>query len=207
MNNSAPQSWYDFPAMQPMDPRSIVQVIQLTDNAAAVQTGQFQYSGTWLQTVTWGNPPIATSPFVPGTIPIVSVPNVNDYESQNIAIAWNASHAMTVNNNKLPVCVNNIMFLKAGTAYVNTLFFDWTGIITATDIQFSFRDNSVTSGMFMNGATGLVPVFTFPSTSTYGAFAMKLQVTLLQPGRYTVGLRIHDSAGTWSLYEMQWIVL
>ncbi len=134
------------------------------------------------------------------------VPNVADFASVAIAAAWNTSHAMTSINTKLPLCVENIMFLKAGGAFVNYIYLDWLGGLTSTDVQFSFRDNSLTDGDFANSATGTIPAFTFGS-STFGGTSRSLQVTLLQPGDYNVALRIYDSALNYSMYAMHWIVL
>ena len=108
---------------------------------------------------------------------------------------------------KLPKAVEKIMFLKAGEAFVNNIFLDWSAGVTSTDVLFSFRDNSVTSGDFTDAAAGTIPVFAFPSSATYGGTSRRMQITLRRAGRYTVGLRIFDSAGNWSLYEMDWIVM
>ncbi len=112
---------------------------------------------------------------------------------------------MTAQNNQLPIAVQKIMFLKAGTAFVNNIFLDWSPTVTSTDVQLSFRDNSTTSGDFQNSATATVPVFAF-SGATFGGTARMLQVTLLRTGRFQMCLRIIDNSGNYSMYEMDWIV-
>ncbi len=205
MNGYTPQSWFDFPMMTRMDPRTIIQAIAFEDQGGTMQNGAFTRSATWLQNVVWADAPMIVTPFA--TVPpAVTVPNTQDFISQQIAIAWNASHAMTATNTKLPKAVEKIMYLKAGAAFVNNIFLDWAGVITSTDIQFSFRDNSATSGDFTNSASGTIPVFTFP-TVVFGGTSRRLTVTLLRAGRFSVGIRIFDSAGNWSLYEMDWIVM
>ncbi len=205
MNANTPQSWYDFPEMETMDPRTFIQTLTFQDQAGTVQPSSFQRSPTWLQNVTWIDPPMIVTPFATA-VPTITVQNAQDYESQQIANRWNSSHAMTATSTKLPRSVEKIMFLKAGAAFLNTLYLDWTVGVTSTDIQFSLNMNSVTSGDFTNSASGTIPVFAFKS-ATYGGTARSLNVTILRPGRYDVAIRIIDNSGNSSMYEMFWIVL
>ncbi len=205
--NNTPQSWYDFAVMPPMDPRSIVQTISLQDQGGTMRPASFARSVSWLHAApTWANPPLIVTPFSTA-VPNVTVPNTNDFGSVEAAAAWNSLHAMTSTSIFVPIAVEKIMFLKAGTAFVNNIFLDFIGGVTSQDILFSFRDNSVTSGDFTGGGAGTIPVFAFPTAPTYGGTSRNLQVTLLRPGRYSVALRIFDSAPNWSIYEMDWIVL
>ena len=205
MSSFTPQSWYDFAQVTPLDPRTLIQTISLEDQANVTQPGVFLRSPTWLQNVAWVAPPMAVTPFAIANSHLF-VPNVTDFASQAIAAAWNSARAMTSINANLPLCVENIMFLKAGGAFVNYIYLDWTGGLTSADVQFSFRDNSLTSGDFSNSGIGTIPAFSFGST-TFGGTSRALQVTLLQPGDYNVALRIYDSAHNYSMMAFHWIVL
>jgi hypothetical protein len=204
--NSLPQSWLDLSVQSPMDPRSIIQSLAFINGAGASTGAVFARSTTFLQNVTWINPPMVVSPYVTPNIPFVVCPNVQDFASVEAANTWNGTHAMTVNNAQLPIAVQKIMFLKAGTAFVNNIFLDFTGAATSVDIQFSFRDNATTSGDFVNTAQGSIPVFALSGT-TFSGTGKALAVTLLRTGRFSVGLRIKDNGGNYSMFEMEWIVL
>jgi hypothetical protein len=205
----AAQSWYDFSVMNTLDPRSIVQTIQFEDQGGTMRQATFGRPTTYLHSGVWANPPIAPSAWGTTTTPNVTVPNAYDYGSQQEATAWNSLTAMTVPPTALvPVALQKVMFLKAGSAYINNIYLDFLGGLTANDIMFSFRDNSLVSGDFMDNPAGSIPSFIFPTGGiTYGGTGRNLQVTLLASGRFSVGLRIVDSGGNWSLYEMEWIVL
>ena len=137
----------------------------------------------------------------------VSAANPQDYDSIVQATTWNGLHQMTSMNANLPASVAKIVFLKGGMNFVNTFMLDWTGGTTSTsDIELTLRDNSATSGMFQNAGQGTVPVFSFPANS-YGGTAKNFVVTLLRTGRFAVGMRIIDSGGNYSIFEMDWIVM
>jgi hypothetical protein len=199
---NAPQSWFDLIVMQPMDPRSIISTVSFENNASSQTVATFARSSTWLESATWINPPLIVSQ----TASYVICPNAQDFASVEEANVWNGLHQMTALNNQLPIAVQKIMFLKAGTAFVNNIFLDWSAGVTSTNVQLSFRDNSTTSGMFQNSGTATVPIFLFTG-ATFGLTARNLQVTLLRTGRFHVALRILDNSGNYSLYEMEWIVL
>ncbi|MDP4198704.1 MAG: hypothetical protein Q8902_03940 [Bacteroidota bacterium] len=204
--NNIPQSWYDFAVMPPMDPRSIVQTISFEDQAGTMRAASFARSTTWLHAVPWANPPLIVTNFATA-VPNVTVPNTNDFDSVEAAAAWNSLHAMTATTPLFPIAVEKIMFLKAGTAFVNNIYLDFSAGITSQDILFSFSENSLTSGDFTGGGAGTIPVFAFPTAPTYGGTARNLQITLLRTGRFKVAFRILDSAANYSTYEMEWIVL
>ncbi len=200
--SNAPQSWFDLIVMPTMDPRSIISTTSFEASAGGQQGGTFARSSTWLHSATWINPPLIVSQ----TASNVICPNVQDFASVEEANIWNGLHLMTAQNNQLPIAVQKIMFLKAGSAFVNNIFLDWSAGVTSTDVQLSFRDNSTTSGNFQNSATATVPVFAW-SGPTFGSTARNLEVTLLRPGRFQMALRIIDNSGNYSMYEMDWIVL
>jgi hypothetical protein len=201
-NSNAPQSWFDLVVMSPMDPRGIISSVSFENNAGSQTAATFARSSTWLHASTWVNPPLIVSQ----TASFVICPNVQDFASVEAANTWNGLHLMTAQNNQLPIAVQKIMFLKAGTAFVNNIFLDWSAGVTSTDVQLSFRDNSTTSGDFQNSGTATVPVFAFTG-ATFGLTARNLQVTVLRTGRFHVAMRIIDNSGNYSMYEMEWIVL
>lgn len=208
MNGTRPQSWFDLIVMPTMDPRSIIQTASFQDQGGTMRAATFQRSTTWLTGSPWVNTPLTTSALGASTTPSVTVPNANDYDSAEQAATWNTLHQMVTPNPAIPLSVQKIMFLKAGTAFVNNIFLDWkAGVTSVGDIELSLRDNSVTNGDFTSGSTGSVPVFAFPSTATYGGVGRNFQVTLLRTGRFQVCLRVNDNSGNFSMYEMDWIVL
>lgn len=141
-------------------------------------------------------------------IPYVSVPNAYDYESIQAANAWNTTHQMVAQNPpSLPIAVQQIIFGKVGNAFVNNYFLDWKAGITSSSVQLSLRDNSVTSGDFQNSGAGTVPAFIFPTGATFGNTGRNLQLTLLKPGRFNLGIRVVDSATNTSMFELELIAL
>jgi hypothetical protein len=210
MNGNSPQSWFDFSVMPTMDPRSIIQTASFEDNGGTMRAATFARSTNWLVGSPWANSPISPTAAGPTTTPNVTVPNTNDYDSTEQANTWNTLHEMVAPvPANLPLSVQKIMFLKAGTAFVNNIFLDWKAGVTSTvEIELSLRDNSVTSGDFTNGSQGTVPVFSFAAGGgiTYGGVGRNFQVTLLRTGRFQVAMRVSDSAGNFSMYAMDWIV-
>jgi hypothetical protein len=206
-NSNAPQSWFDLVVMSTMDPRNIIQTASLEDSGGTMRAATFARSQSWLLPGPWIETPINVSTPVGGLIPNVTVPNVYDYASIEAANTWNTLHQMVpVNPSNLPFPVQNIMFLKAGTAFVNNLFVDCKPGVSFTQAMLTFRDNAVTSGDFQNSATATLPVFTFPN-ATYGSTGRNLQVTVLRPGRFNIGLTIIDNSSNLSMFDMEWIVL
>lgn len=201
-----PKSWFDFPVTNPIDPRGIVQSASFMDQAGTYQGASFDHSSTFLKSVTWANPPLSVSPRVTGTIPNVSAVNPADFEAVERAASWTAAHAMASTNSQLPICVQGTFFLIAHPKYFNNLYLDWAAGVTSTDIQLSMSQNSLTSGDFANASLGTIPAFVFPTTATYGGTGRVLQLVLRQKGEYMLGLRIHDSVGNWSMYQMHCIV-
>ncbi len=203
-SNSPAFSWYDYATQSPRDPRTIVQSISFMDQTGATQLATFLRSTTWLQAATWVAPPMDVTPRTT-FVPTINAPFGNDFQAQELAAQWNAQRAMTVLNAQYPIAVQKEIILRAGMQFANLFALDFTGGATSTDIQFSFLQNSLTSGDFTSGASGTIPVFAFPS-ATYGGTSRVMTVTLLRPGRYAVALRIKDNTGNYSLFEMDWLV-
>jgi hypothetical protein len=193
--------------MEPMDPRLVIQKITLDDNTGAAKGATFSRVTSWFQNVTWVNPVLKISDVTSSTTPTIAANSPQDYQSFQEAVVWNSTKSMVATNSKLPLAVKKIVFLKAGMSFDNTIYLDWIGGATSTDVQISFRDNSVTSGnLDPLGGAPTVPVFQFLATATYGGAGRKLTVTVLRPGRYFVGIRVLDNGGNYSMFEMEWIV-
>ncbi len=199
-----PQSWNDLVVMTPMDPRAVISSTTFQNSAGAAQPGVFLRSSTFLHAATWVNPPMIVNTSLVAT---VGATNSYDFDAIEQALTWNGLHQMTVPNALLPLSVSKIIFLKAGTQFVNTIFLDWTGGTTSSsDVEISFRDNSTTSGIFQNAGTGTMPVFSF-GASSYGGTGRALTLSLLRTGRFPMAMRLIDSSGNYSMFEMDWIVL
>jgi hypothetical protein len=204
MNN--PQSWYDLPLMQAMDPRSIVSFVQLDDNTGLPQTATFLNSPSFLNNTTWVGSPLTLSAVGPTSTPICfPVAGVADFEGIFLAQQWTSSHGIVRSNVQLPPTVQKIIFLKAGNRFLTTFFLDWAAGVTSTDIQLSIRDNSTTGGNFINGANGTIPVFAW--TNTFGGTKRKLTVCTTGPGRVNRAMRVIDNAANWSMFEMDWNIV
>jgi hypothetical protein len=199
-----PQSWNDLVVMQPMDPRSLISFASFQNSLSAAQIASFSRSDTFLHNSTWVAPPMEVNTASPA---IITATNAMDFDAQEQANVWNGLHQMTSMNAQLPLSVSKLIFLKSDPRFVNSVPLDWTGGTTSSsDIELSFRDNSTTSGTFQNSGSGTIPVFAFPA-SAYGGTQRVLNITLLKTGRYQMGMRIIDSSGNYSMFEMDWIVL
>src|ERR1017187_3776260 len=151
MNGSKPQSWFDLPVMPPMDPRSIISTASFEDLGGTMRAATFERSSTFLAGALYVVSPLSVTTPGSGTTPYVSVPNTYDYGSIEEANTWNTLHMMTIPTPAtMPLSVQKIMFLHAGTAFVNNIFLDCKAGTTSTNVQLTFRDNSVTSGDFQN---------------------------------------------------------
>jgi hypothetical protein len=187
-----------------MDPRVIVASASFQNSSGVAQVASFIRSNSFLHASTWVTPPMIVNTSTPGYI---NASNAYDFDAIEQANTWNGLHQMTTSSSQIPFSVNKLIFLKAGTQFINNIFLDWTGGTTSTsDIELSFRDNSTTSGIFQNAAVGTMPVFSFPA-GTYGGTAKQLTLTLLRTGRFPMVMRIIDNTGNYSMFEMDWIVL
>jgi len=207
MNGSNnPQSWYDLPLMQPMDPRSIISFVQFDNNAGGPVLGVFQNSATFLNNTAWVASPLSLSAGTGGTSPTcTALAGIQDYQSFVAAQQWINSHGVVRTNTQLPATVQKIIFLKSGNNFLTTFFLDFAGGVTSTDIQLSIRDNSVTGGNFLDSATGTVPAFTF--SGAFGGTSRKLAICTNGPGRVSMGMRVIDNASNWSMFEMDWNIV
>jgi hypothetical protein len=205
MSTTNPQSWYDLPFMTPMDPRSIIANVQLTDNGGTPHPGLFQNSGTFLNNTTWVASPLALSSTVAPTCIAVTP---QDFNAVAAAQQWTNSHGIVRTNTGLPPTVQKIVFLKAGNNYFTQFFLDWTPGVTSQDIQISLRDNSATAGNFFDSAGGNVPVFAWgPSATVFGGLGKMLTVCTTGPGRVNMAMRVIDNSSNWSMFEMDWVIV
>jgi hypothetical protein len=205
MDNQNPQSWYDLPLMQPMDPRSIVSFALLDDNTGISRTGVFLNSATF-NNATWAASPLTLSPIATATTPSCQPVNPTDFDSIYIAQSWTASHGIIAPNaSQLPATVSKIMFFKAGGRFITIIYLDWAGGVTSTDIQLSMRDNTVVGGNLIKSQS-TVPVFSFTG-NTFGGTGRKLTISSVAPARVPMTLRVIDNSGNWSMFEMDWNIV
>jgi hypothetical protein len=205
-NVNSIQLWFDLVVMPPMDPRGLISTAALEDSGGTMRSATFARAQGWLLPGPWIQTPLNVSTPTGSLIPNVTVPNSYDYASIEDANTWNTLHQMVaINPSNLPFPVQNTMFLKAGSAFVNNLFIDFKAAVTSVQVMLTFRDNAVTSGTFQNSGTATLPVFAFPS-ATYGSTGRNLQVTALRPGRFQMGLTMIDNSGNVSMFPMDWIV-
>ena len=198
-----PQSWLDLITMPTMDPRSLISTISFQGQLAT-----FTRSPNWLQATAWVPPVIKVTPSgTPATTSNLMANNPQDFASIEAANTWNGTHAMTTINPQLPLVSEGLMYLRYGGNFINNIFFDFIGGASSTDIQIGFGDNSYTAGDFTAGPIGTIPVFAFPTSATYSGTGKMMAITLLQPGRYSMGLRIVDNSGNYSMFPMEWIVI
>ncbi len=200
-----PQSWNDLVLQPTMDPRSLIANPVLVDSGATSRDGSFLRSVNWLQSVTWVAPVIKFTPSATMAAYIMAN-NPQDFDSIEAANLWNTTHAMTSINPQLPLVSEGLIFGKAGSNSNNNYPIDFIGGATSTDIQISFRDNSFTGGDFTSGGTPTIPVFAFPS-ATYGGTSKLLTMTFLQTGRFSLGIRVVDNSGNYSMFPIELIVL
>jgi hypothetical protein len=205
MNISSPQSWNDMALVSPQDPRDVLEYIAMYDQAGALVIGKFARSTTWLNNTTWAISPLSFSPLAVNSTPSIAAVNNQDPAAVYEVNKWNNSHMMVTTNNQLPWTVQRMVFVKAGAQFFNTLFFDWPGITTSTDVQVSVRENSATAGDFTNAASGTIPVYIF--TGTFGGTKKGLSFIISRPGRYSLCVRIVDSGGNWSMFELELIAI
>lgn len=187
-----PQSWSDLPVVQPGDPRSLILY-----SAIGGIPGIFARSTNFLATV-WG-----VSPFVfSATNTKVLSLDTTDALSGVDALQWTFAHQMVNVSSTLAPPMRKVAFLRAGRKWNNILEFDM-GVLNYSNVQLSFRNNLATSGTFLNGAAGTVPVISFTGVFTGVNI---LQLTLLQPGVYSMVLSGTNGGSSYA-FEMEWIVL
>jgi hypothetical protein len=191
MNISA-QSWQDLQVANTLDPKSIILFAAL-----GVNTGTFSRSTNILQS-SWGASPLA---FTGNNTSVVST-DTTDASTSVDAAQWTFTHQMVNAGANIPPSMSKLIFLRAGTTYVNEVEAN-LGASTYSNIQLTFRDNLGTSGQFLNSATGAVPVISLGSGLTG---IQSFHVCILQPGTYSMVLAM-ETGGVWSAFEMEWIVL
>lgn len=188
----APQSWYDIQVMPPLDPRMI-----LLNAGFGSPSGIFARSTTFLQ-ASFGTNVFA---FTGNNTQVVSLDGT-DAATGLEAQQWTFSHQMVNVGASIPPPLRKVVFMKASHIFENQVEINLGGL-NYTNMQLSFRDNLATSGTYLNGAAGSVPVIAFSGTLTGNVL---LKVTIIRPGKYSMVL-IGTNSGTVSAFEMEWIVL
>ncbi len=192
MNISA-QGWQDLLLVHPVDPRSFL----LYASVAGTGPGVFGLSTSFLQT-TWGTNPIALT----GNNTFITTTDTTDALKIAEAQQWSFAHQMANASAALGPAMKKVVFLRSGSSWQNNVEIGF-GAANYTNVQLSLRDNLGTSGSFLNGSAGAVPVVTFSGTLTGNLI---LHLVILQPGTYSMVLVVNN-AGTWSTFEMEWIVI
>ena len=193
MNLSA-QSWFDIQNAQNIDPKSIVYGATL--NATA---GTFSRSTNCLQAA-WSASPLA---FTGNNTKVTSL-DTTDAATTVDANQWTFSHQMVNVAAGIPPAMNKVVFLRSGANWDCAVEINMFAV-TYNNVQLTFRDNLGTTGMFLNSATGAVPVISFGNGLT-GLQVLHLNLT--QPGVYSMVLVAQNSgSGLWSAFEMEWVVI
>lgn len=190
--NIQAQSWQDITLAQPLDPRSII-----LNCSVAGAGGAFARSTTFLQP-SWGTNPFAFT----GSNTNVTSLDSTDASTTVDAAQWSFAHQMVNGSSALGPALRKMIFLRAGRLWQNNVELNLGGA-NYTDVQLSLRDNLGTSGTFLNGSAGTIPVVAFPGTLTGTVI---LRITIFQPGVYSMVI-VANNAGTYSTFEMEWVVL
>ncbi len=189
--NIQAQSWQDLPVTQPIDPKAVL------FQAGIGVVGTFIRSTNVLQ-ATWGTNPFA---FTGNNTKVVSW-DTTDASTIADATQWTFNHQMVNASPNIPPSLNKVVFCRAGRTWDNQIEINF-GASTYTNVVLTMRDNLGTSGTFSNSGAGSIPVVSLGTTLTG---IQILHLTFLQPGVYSMVL-VMVSAGVWSTFEMECIVL
>lgn len=190
--NTAPQSWYDLAILQPIDPRHLIADARL-DNSQ----GTFVRSSSFLVT-TWAT----------GSTVLTGSTTCQAWQTDNLmkvedAEQWNLAHQGGNFTSSVAPPLRRIVFLRGGREWRNELFLNF-GPTVYNDVQLSFRDNAASSGNFSSGGSATVPAYKWSGAFTA---APALSVSLKQFGRFLMALKLTDSLGNNTMWEMEWIVV
>ena len=176
----------------PLDIRSLVLGPQL-----AATNGVFSRSLN-LFPASWAASPLAFT----GNNSKLNSLDVSEASTIVEAAQWSLTHQMVNIANTVTPELRRVVYMKAGRLWQNQVEIDF-GVSSFSNVELTFRDNLGTSGQFLNGAVGSVPVYSFGSGVTGVNI---LYVTILQPGTYNMVITMKLSS-TWSAFEMEWVVL
>jgi len=188
----AVSSWQDLPVAQPIDPKSIVWYATL-----GATIGTFIRSTNALQSA-W----TASSLAYTGNNTKVASLDTTDQATVVDALQWTFTHQMVNASANIPPALSRIAFLRYGQIWDCQIEIAF-GASNYNNVQMTPRDNLGTSGQFLNGATGSIPVISFGNGITGNQV---LHVSLLRPGTYSMVL-VMQTGGNWSAFEMEWIVI
>ncbi len=184
--------WRAFPGTQPIDPLSVI----LNCSLGAAQ-GVWQMSTNFLQS-SWGTNSIA---YTGNNTTLVSL-DTTDATTVVQAAQWVVQTKMVNVAASINPAVAKIAFTKA-SQYLQNQIEIALGATNWSNVQLSFRDNLGTSGSFAGGATGAIPVFSFPGIITGNQV---LSMTIAKPGTYSLVL-VLNNAGTFSTFEMEIVAM
>jgi len=147
---------------------------------------------------TWGANPIVFT----GSNTKLNSLDTTDASTVAMAAQWTATHQMVNAAANIPPALANIAFGKAGASLDNQYEFNF-GASSYNNGYLGFTDNLGTSGVFMNGSTGAIPVYSLGNGLT-GIHSLHL--TFAQPGTYNLSISMTLS-GTNYAFGIQFIIL
>lgn len=112
---------------------------------------------------------------------------------------WNFAHQTLNGSAELPPPLNSWIYLRVGEQWKMEILMNF-GSEEFSDIQLSFLHNAATHGLFRNR----VPVISFSQSYTQVNI---LSLTLVRPGLFSIGIRMIDTGGIYSMFELKCIVV
>jgi hypothetical protein len=186
------QSWQDLQVAPPLDPRMI-----FLSAALGSTVGTFTRSTNLLQSA-WVASPLA---FTGNNTKVASM-DTTDAATSVDAAQWTLNHQMTNASAGIPPSLGKIAYVRTGPYWDNQLEINF-GVSSYNNVQLTLRDNLGTSGMFVNGATGGIPAFSFGSGITGNQV---LHLTLLKAGTYNLVIAMVLSSN-WNAFEIELVAM
>ena len=187
------QSWYDLAVRLPGEIRDFI-----ADAYLNLTQATFSRSTTYLQTAWFTN-----------TISLGATASCSTLRTDQGGMAadaaqWNLSHQIVNTSATLQPPLKRIVFLRGGSDWQMKLQLVFGGT-TYTDIQLSFRDNGTSSGDFIGGSSGSIPVVKFAGNFTGN---VDLLLTLKQFGTFPMMLVVKNNAtAEYSVFELEFVVV
>jgi len=185
-------SWMDLSIAQPIDPKLIMLYGTLGATVGSFTRSTNALQGAW----------VASSLAYTGNNTKVVSLDTTDAATTVDAQQWTFNHQMVNAAANIPPALSKVAYLRYGTIWDCQIEINF-GASTYNNVQLTLRDNLGTSGQFLNGATGSIPVISFGNGITGNQI---LHVSLYKPGTYSMVL-IMLTGANWSAFEMEWIVM
>jgi hypothetical protein len=185
-------SWMDLSIAQPIDPKLIMLYGTLGATVGSFTRSTNALQGAWVA---------SSLAFTGNNTKVVSL-DTTDAATTVDAQQWTFNHQMVNAAANIPPALSKVAFLRYGTIWDCQIEINF-GASNYNNVQLTLRDNLGTSGQFLNGATGSIPVISFGNGITGNQV---LHVSLYRPGTYSMVL-IMLTGANWSAFEMEWIVI